>query len=79
MTSSDLSVRSRKRWNQASTWLWVSVVANLVLIGIMTAWTLNMQTAEQGGGWREQMIAAMSPADATVVRDAMKRRETLET
>jgi hypothetical protein len=53
-------------------WLPLSVALNLVLIGLVVAWELNLPTPPRQPmvGWQRELIPSLSPADAAVVAAA---------
>jgi hypothetical protein len=53
-------------------WLPLSVALNLVLIGLVVAWELNLPAPPRQPmvTWQRELIPSLSPADATIVATA---------
>ena len=56
-------------------WLPLSVALNLVLIGLVVAWELNLPAPPRQPlvTWQRELIPSLSPADATIVRETVSR------
>jgi len=56
-------------------WLPLSVALNLVLIGLVVAWELNLPPPPRQPlvTWQRELIPSLSPADAAIVTEAANR------